>query len=141
MRIGSTRVVAVILAALSAAGCAASAPATPATDSCTPASDSVVAAVSARLDSGLSLRDAQIVKSKDPEEAYFVSGELEGSPVEGAEDRIATWMTNSPNGKGDIFAVGTLAGEFSDWELREFNLSDSGALAATILAITCAEAS
>jgi hypothetical protein len=98
---------------------------------------SVPADVIARIESGLtvdgggSLRNVKAVKSNDFESVYFISGDLQGSGLEGDND-IATFSTNQLDYSGMTFSVDAVADEFSDWPLgsgTSFNLrmSDDGA--------------
>lgn len=98
---------------------------------CEAAPVAVVTAISTGLGSGLTLRNAQMVRSDDFEEAYFVSADLQGPGLEGDDD-VATWVTNNRSGGGLIFAVSAVAREFSDWgdggqTDAGFSMSDDGA--------------
>jgi hypothetical protein len=98
---------------------------------------SVPADVIARIESGLdingggSLKNVGAVKSNDFESVYFISGDLQGSGLEGSRD-IATFATNQLDYTGMTFSVDAIADEFSDWPLgsgTSFNIrmSDDGA--------------
>ncbi|AEL26868.1 hypothetical protein [Cyclobacterium marinum] len=80
---------------------------------------------------GITLRNVKVVKSKDFESVYFISGDLQGPGLEGEND-IATFATNRLDNSGLFFSVNYVAEEFSDWPLgskTDFNLSmnDDGA--------------
>ena len=66
------------------------------------------------VEGGGKLRSAQAVKSGDFESVYFVSADIQGPGLEGAHD-IGTWATNRLRVGGLIFAVDSVAKEFSDW--------------------------
>lgn len=94
---------------------------------------SVPADVIARIEGGLnvngggSLKNVKAVKSNDFESVYFISGDLQGSGLEGDGD-IATFATNQFDYSGMTFSVDAVAGEFSDWPLgsgTSFNISMS----------------
>lgn len=65
---------------------------------------------------GTSLRNAYAVKSNDLEDAWYISGDLEGPGLDG-EDEIATWAKGGDLevGGGLIIASDAVAREFSDW--------------------------
>jgi len=80
---------------------------------------------------GGSLRNVQAVKSKDFGSVYFISGDLQGSGLEGDND-IATFATNKMNYLGLTLSVNTVASEFSDWPAGKttdwnLNMSNHGA--------------
>jgi hypothetical protein len=67
---------------------------------------------------GGTLTNAKAVKSDDFKRVYFISADIEGSGMEGANsDDIGTWAKSGPLrvGGGLIFAVDATANEFSDW--------------------------
>lgn len=100
---------------------------------CQAASAGLVASIEEGLNvaGGGSLRNAQIVKSNDFENAYFVSADIEGEGMDG--DNIGTWVTNAPQGgSGLLYSVNALAEGFSDWGPggqtdAQFSMSDDGA--------------
>jgi hypothetical protein len=101
---------------------------------CKSATPPLVAAISAGLDDGLTLRNVVAVRSRDFKKAYFVAGEVEGPGLEGSGD-VGVWVTNSPSGNGLIYSVDAVAEEFSDWGPggqtdAKFSMSDDGASAA-----------
>jgi hypothetical protein len=111
-----------VIMALALAGCGGpggelgSAPAatpTAAQTRCRPASAGLVTALSTGLNAGVTLRKAFLVRSADFEQAYFVSGDLEGPGLDG--EQIATWVTNETDGSAGFYAVNPMAREFSDW--------------------------
>lgn len=65
---------------------------------------------------GVTLRNAYAVKSDDLQNAWFISGDLEGPGLEG-EDEIATWAKSGELevGGGLLIASEAIAREFSDW--------------------------
>lgn len=81
---------------------------------CDTASTALVDAIESGLTvtGGGSLSNAQIVKSDDYENAYFVAARIEG---EGMADAVGVWSTNDPAGGGSIFAADSFARQFSDW--------------------------
>lgn len=79
-----------------------------------------------------SLRNVQAVKSKDFSSVYFISGDLQGSGLEGDND-IATFATNKMNYLGLTLSVDAVASEFSDWPAGKttdwnLNMSNHGAI-------------
>lgn len=135
-RIVSIVATAALMAACSGSGAATPARPDPPASRCAAAPAALVAAISTGLDivGGGSLRNVYAVKSADFEKVWFVSGDLEGSGLEGADD-VATWVTNDLSGGGGlIYAVGGMATQFSDWgdggqTDAAFSLSDDGAQA------------
>ena len=81
---------------------------------------SVPSVIAERLNSGLningggSIRNLMAVKSTDFESVYFISGDLQGSGLEGNND-IATFATNKLDYTGMTLSVDAVAVEFSDW--------------------------
>lgn len=80
---------------------------------------------------GISFRKAQAVKSNDYESVYFVSGDLQGSGLEG-EDDFATFATNKLDEVGIYMAVDAVANEFSVFPDgattdAQLSMSDDGA--------------
>lgn len=80
----------------------------------------VPAVIAQRLNDGLningggSIRNLQAVKSNDFASVYFISGDLQGSGLEGEGD-IATFATNKMDETGLTLSVDAVATEFSDW--------------------------
>jgi hypothetical protein len=76
------------------------------------------------------LSNGQIVKSRDHEDIYFVSAELDGPGFQGPGD-IATWATTSPGGGEAIYSVGPLAKRHTSWRdgtaIAGLSLEDEGA--------------
>jgi hypothetical protein len=104
---------------------------TPTPSRCQPAGAALVSAISTGLDEGLTLSKANVVRSEDFEEAYFVAADLQGPGLDGSSD-IATWVSNRSDGSGLIYSVGSVSAEFSSWGSGEdtdagFSLSDDGA--------------
>lgn len=84
-----------------------------------------------RLNSGLningggSIRNVKAVKSDTFSSVYFISGDLEGSGLEGSSD-IATFATNKLDYTGLTLSVDAVAVEFSDWpDVKTTNLGVS----------------
>jgi hypothetical protein len=74
-----------------------------------------VIATGLEVQGGGNLRFAQAVKSEDFESVYFVSADIQGPGLDGSGD-VGTWATNRlAAGGGLIFAVDSVAQEFSDW--------------------------
>lgn len=63
---------------------------------------------------GGTLRNGYAVKSDDFSKVYMVAADIQGTGMEG-DGEIGVWATNSLDGTGLIFAVDSLAKEFSDW--------------------------
>ena len=76
------------------------------------------------------LSNGQVVKSRDHEDIYFVSAELDGPGFQGPGD-IATWATTSPGGAEAIYSVGPLAKRHTSWRdgtaIAGLSLEDEGA--------------
>jgi hypothetical protein len=76
------------------------------------------------------LTDGYIVKSRDHEDIWFVSAELDGP---GFEDpgHVATWATTSPGGAAAIYSVDQIARDNSSWgdgtAIAGLSLEDDGA--------------
>jgi RNA polymerase subunit RPABC4/transcription elongation factor Spt4 len=96
---------------------------------------SVPQALIDNISSGLSVQGggrvsrASAVRSGAPQNAYFVSGSIEGS---GLDNTVAVWATTSLEGAGMIFSVNAMAGESSVFPDggqadAEFSMSDPGA--------------
>ena len=98
----------------------------PTSDSrCSPASVAVFETISEGLDPGLSLIDAEVVKSDDYTSAYFVSARIVGASGE----PIATWVVNDPEEVGDlVFSVTEPAKRNSNFSTanNSFSGSDDG---------------
>lgn len=104
-----------------------------ASDRCSTATSTLLSAIENGLtiNGGGSLRNAQVVRSNDFENVYFVSADLEGPGLD-ADDDVATWATNSLDGSGPIFSVDAVASEMSDWgnsgaTQAGLNMADDGA--------------
>ncbi len=72
------------------------------------------------------------MRSNDYRKVWFVSGDLEGSGLEG--EQIATWATNSldPQQPAGFASVNSLALEFSNWANgpntdAQLSMNDDGA--------------
>jgi hypothetical protein len=63
---------------------------------------------------GGTLRNGYAVKSDDFSKVYMVAADIQGTDMEG-DGEIGVWATNSLDGTGLIYAVDSLAKEFSDW--------------------------
>lgn len=65
---------------------------------------------------GVKLRNAWAVHSDDLENAWYISGDLQGPGLEGADD-IATWAKSGDLvvGGGLLIASNDVAKDFSDW--------------------------
>jgi hypothetical protein len=70
---------------------------------CVPASPAAVEAVSSGLEGAATLSDAWIVRSRDYNRAYFLSGEVLGGA---GGEQIATWAVTDPDPSGTlVFSV------------------------------------
>lgn len=84
---------------------------------CEPVAIEVVSAIETGLTvgGGGSLTNAQAVRSDDFERVYFVAADLQGAGMNGSGP-VGLWATNQIDAEGGlIFAVNSMAKEFSDW--------------------------
>jgi hypothetical protein len=76
------------------------------------------------------LVNGQIVKSRDHEDIWFVSAEIEGPGLTEPGD-IATWATTSPGGAEAIYSVDDLAKDHTTWRdgtaIAGLSMEDDGA--------------
>jgi hypothetical protein len=76
------------------------------------------------------LENGHLVKSRDHDDIYFVSAELEGPGLFDPGD-VATWATTSPGGAEAIFSVDELAKDHTTWRdgtaIAGLSLDDDGA--------------
>jgi hypothetical protein len=76
------------------------------------------------------LRDGYVVKSKDHEDIYFLSAELDGPGFQHA-GHVGTWATTSIGGAAAIYSVDELAKDQSTWRdgtaIAGLSLDDDGA--------------
>jgi hypothetical protein len=76
------------------------------------------------------LENGQFVKSRDHEDIYFISAELEGPGLFDPGD-VATWATTSPGGAEAIYSVDELAKDHTTWRdgtaIAGLSLEDDGA--------------
>jgi hypothetical protein len=76
------------------------------------------------------LREGHVVKSRDHEDIYFISAELDGPGFQHA-GHVATWATTSPGGAAAIFSVDELAKDQTTWRdgtaIAGLSLEDDGA--------------
>jgi hypothetical protein len=76
------------------------------------------------------LENGQVVKSRDHNDIYFVSAELDGPGLFDPGD-VATWATTSPEGDAAIYSVDELAKDNSTWQdgtaIAGLSLDDDGA--------------
>jgi hypothetical protein len=74
--------------------------------------------------------NGQIVKSRDHDDIYFVSAELDGPGFEDPGD-VGTWATTSPGGAKAIFSVDDIAKDHTSWRdgtaIAGLSLDDDGA--------------
>jgi hypothetical protein len=84
--------------------------------SCQRASRRLLAAIETGLEvtGGGRLRRGYVVRSTDFDKVYMVAADIQGPGLEAAGD-IGVWATNSRRGAGAIYAVNSVAQEFSDW--------------------------
>jgi hypothetical protein len=97
--------------------------------------EAATAALMTPLDNALkserdSLENGQVVKSRDHNDIYFVSAELEGPGLFDPGD-IGTWATTSPGGAEAIFSVDEIAKDYTTWgngtAMAGLSLDDDGA--------------
>ena len=76
------------------------------------------------------LENGQMVKSRDHDDIWFVSAELEGPGFQRSGD-IATWATTSPGGAEAIYSVDEIAKDNTTWRdgtaIAGLSLEDDGA--------------
>jgi hypothetical protein len=76
------------------------------------------------------LENGQIVKSRDHDDIWFVSAELEGPGFQRPGD-IGTWATTSPGGGEAIYSVDDIAKDNTSWRdgtaIAGLSLDDDGA--------------
>jgi hypothetical protein len=129
------RSVVVFLVALACAGCGGddddSSSASADDGRCEPATSAIMTP----LGSGLTnerdrLENGQMVKSRDHDDIWFVSAELEGPGFQRPGD-IATWATTSPGGAEAIYSVDEIAKDNTTWRdgtaIAGLSLEDDGA--------------
>jgi hypothetical protein len=77
------------------------------------------------------LVNGQMVKSRDHDDIYFISAELEGPGFEDPGD-VGTWATTSPGGSKAIFSVDDIAKDHTTWRdgtaIAGLSLEDDGAM-------------
>jgi hypothetical protein len=103
----------------------------PANSRCEPATSALMTPLGNSLKSERdSLENGQVVKSRDHDDIYFVSAELEGPGLFDPGD-VATWATTSPGGAEAIFSVDELARDYTNWRdgtaIAGLSLDDDGA--------------
>jgi hypothetical protein len=103
----------------------------PADSRCEPATSALMTP----LQNGLTnerdrLENGQVVKSRDHEDIYFISAELEGPGLYNPGD-VATWATTSTGGAEAIYSVDQLAKDHTTWRdgtaIAGLSLDDDGA--------------
>jgi hypothetical protein len=76
------------------------------------------------------LTNGQFVKSRDHEDIYFISAELDGPGFAGAGD-IGTWATTSPGGAAAIYSIDDFAKDHTSWRdgtaIAGLSMDDEGA--------------
>lgn len=114
------RVLAVVIAGLFAVGCgeesSSGGKSGSSESSCERASRKLLNTIATGLEvqGGGRLRKGFVVRSGDFKRVYMVAADIQGPGLEGGDD-IGVWATNSPQAEGVIYAVDTVAQEFSDW--------------------------
>jgi hypothetical protein len=103
----------------------------PANSRCEPATSALMTPLGDSLKSERdSLENGQVVKSRDHDDIYFVSAELEGPGLFDPGD-VATWATTSPGGAEAIFSVDELAKDYTNRRdgtaIAGLSLDDDGA--------------
>jgi hypothetical protein len=131
-RAGALALVAVALAGCGGDDDEASSPPPAADSRC----EAATSAIMTPLGNGLQndqdeLVNGQVVKSRDHEDIYFVSAELDGPGFTEPGD-IGTWATTSPGGAEAIYSVDDLAKGESTWRdgtaIAGLSLEDDGAM-------------
>ena len=133
------RAAALALLALAFAGCGgdddddeASSPPPAADSRCEPATSAIMTPLGNGLQNDQDqLVNGQVVKSRDHDDIYFVSAELDGPGFTEPGD-IGTWATTSPGGAQAIYSVDDLARGESRWRdgtaIAGLSLEDDGAM-------------
>jgi hypothetical protein len=98
---------------------------------CEPATSAVMTPLSNALNNERDeLVNGQAVKSRDHEDIYFVSAELDGPGLADSGD-VATWATTSLGGAEAIYSVDELAKEYTSWRdgtaIAGLSMDDDGA--------------
>jgi hypothetical protein len=114
----------VAAAAISTVACTEAGPARTVDGRCEPA-PLVVGDLTDGLIQHEAVLNVHAVKSNDFESIWFISADLEGPGLDGNDD-IATWVTTSLDGSGEINSVNSLAVEHSIWAQSK-SMDDDGA--------------
>jgi hypothetical protein len=76
------------------------------------------------------LTNGHFVKSRDHEDIYFISAELDGPGFQDPGD-IGTWATTSPGGAKAIYSIDELAKDHTSWRdgtaIAGLSMEDEGA--------------
>jgi hypothetical protein len=122
-----------LFGAVAFAGCGGDDETSSATSSrCQPADAALMAPLgNALVNEQDRLTNGQLVKSRDHEDIYFVSAELDGPGFHDPGD-VGTWATTSPGGAAAIYSVDQLAKDHTSWRdgtaVAGLSLDDEGAM-------------
>jgi hypothetical protein len=110
----------------------ASSPPPPADSRCEPATSALMTPLGNALRSERDhLENGQVVKSRDHEDIYFISAELEGPGLFEPGD-VGTWATTSTGGAEAIYSVDEIAKDHTTWRdgtaIAGLSLDDDGAM-------------
>ena len=110
----------------------ASSPPPPADSRCEPATPALMTPLGNALRSERDhLENGHVVKSRDHEDIYFISAELEGPGLFEPGD-VGTWATTSTGGAEAIYSVDEIAKDHSTWRdgtaIAGLSLDDDGAM-------------
>ena len=130
-----TRAAALVFIAVALAGCGgdddeASSP-PPADSRCEAATSAIMTPLGNALQNKQDrLSNGQVVKSRDHDDIYYVSAELDGPGFQDPGD-VGTWATTSPGGAEAIYSVDDLAKGQTTWRdgtaIAGLSLDDDGA--------------
>ena len=124
---------AVLLVVLACTGCGGddNDESLPADTRCEPATSAIMTPLGNALRSDRDrLENGQIVKSRDHNDIWFVSAELQGPGLTEPGD-IGTWATTSPGGAEAIYSVDDIAKDHTTWRdgtaIAGLSIEDDGA--------------
>jgi hypothetical protein len=130
--------VAFVLCAAALAGCGGddettSPPPTDSSSRCQPADSALMTPLGNALENERDrLTNGHFVKSRDHEDIYFISAELDGPGFEDPGD-IGTWATTSPGGAAAIYSIDEFAKDHTSWRdgtaIAGLSMDDEGAMA------------
>jgi hypothetical protein len=76
----------------------------------------LLAAVSAGLSSGVTIRNAYVAQSTDSGGIYFLAGDLQGQTGLDQANDIAIFASSAADGTAKILAVGAVAKQYSTFD-------------------------